>query len=1121
MSTELTINLLASPTVLNQDQHEIIFPGRKELALLAYLAMAPDEAHSREWLLALLWPDLPADDARNNLRVTLYRLRKALGKGSSSSLIESNRHIVRLNGNGTVQVDAVQFLDLLDACRTHVHRERSTCPECRGRLVLAADLYQGTLLQGFFLDDCLAFEEWQSVLREHLQMLAMDVLRDLATGYIQSTDLRSAERYARRQIALDALNEEGYRQLMQIQHLQGERAAAQATYLTCCRILDEELGVEPSAETVDLFDQIRQSHTRSTPAPGLASQSRRILPPALAMESALTPRLLPEVHAPFMGREEELAQIAHRLDRREYRLFSVVGQGGIGKTRFSLEVGRDNGHRFGDGVFFVPLAAVQQGENVAGAIMDALGVAGESGRSTQDRLLATLHPRSLLLILDNVEQILVHESSAEPFLDLLLAILDHAPQVVILVTSRARLNLQSEDILLLKGLSVSDTEDLDGAAQSAAVRLFCDRAHRLQKSFRLDEENAAHVVRICRLAGGMPLAIELATTWVADFSLPQLAEALDRNLDLLRTTQRDVPTQHRSMRGVFEYSWGLLGGADRALLSRLSVFRGGFDLEAAQHVADATPLGLVHLRHKSLLQADGRGRYVMHELLRQFAFEKLTESASDLITIRTKHTDHYLSLVHHQHEVLNGPSPKAGLTVIRDDLDNVRQAWGLASETGATELLERAFPILARFYALTGSYAEAEAAFEQTLAHLTVVDSQATGQMTQTQAGLTLATELTVAVAELAHSQSKERKAIEMATRAIALSQQIGDAASEALASLILALVYLTQGKNDDALSFLDQGIVQAQASGMITLEATLNRHVGNVWRQRGDYDREAVYLEQARTLLERSNDQPQMQTVLHWLGNNAHHRGMYERGKMYIEQGMALNDVVADPSRISKGQDSLGRYETIMGNIAVARRLFEASITVNQRIGDAWQLACSVLDLAIAEWIDGNLKISLAHSRQAQQIAREHNLREMGADSLIILGYTSIDLLDWPAGESYFGDSLVHWHAMSNRVKIVESTVGLAYCLWRQGYHQKALDEVDAILPQLLEQNLYGCCAPLLPHFLAAQILCAHDPKQAAALDQRIDHILHQQADYFTVPHDRARFLTHHPVVRARRRHG
>ncbi len=213
----------------------------------------------------------------------------------------------------------------------------------------------------------------------------------MAVDFILSGDLRGAERYARRQIALDALNEDGYRQLMRIQHLQGEGAAAQATYLACRRVLDAELGVEPSAETVDLFDQIRRSPRHPNPA---VLPQIEIAPPAFSpIETALAARLLPEVHTPFVGREEELAEIAQRLERRAYRLISVVGQGGMGKTRLALQVGRENGHRFGDGVFFVPLAAVQRGENVAGAILDALGVAGESGVSPQDASLG--NPASL------------------------------------------------------------------------------------------------------------------------------------------------------------------------------------------------------------------------------------------------------------------------------------------------------------------------------------------------------------------------------------------------------------------------------------------------------------------------------------------------------------------------------------------------------------------------------------------------------------------------------------------------------------------------------------------------------------------------------------------------------
>lgn len=1108
MSTELTINLLASPKVLNRDQQEIIFPGRKELALLAYLAMAPDEAHSREWLLALLWPDLPADDARNNLRVTLYRLRKALDKGAPSPLIESNRHTVGLIGNGSVQVDVTQFYSLLQACSTHVHRERTACTECRDRLVQSADLYQGELLQGFSLDDCPAFEEWHMVQREHLHMLAMEVLRDLANGFTQSGDLRAAERYARRQLSLDALSEDGYRQLMRIQHLQGERAAAQATYGTCCRVLSEELGVEPSAETDDLFRQIQQSHSRPNAGPSRESQTE-IAPSSLpAMASAFASRLMPEVHTPFVGREEELAQIAQRLGRQEYRLLSVVGQGGIGKTRFALQVARENGHRFAHGVVFVPLAAVHRGENVSGAILDVLGVAAESGGlSPQDRLLAALHPSALLLILDNVEQLLAQEQDADPFLNLLLAILDQAPRVVILVTSRAQLNLQSEDLFLLPGLSVPASADLRQAAHSASVRLFCDRAHRLQKSFRLDEENVVDVVRICRLAGGMPLAIELAATWVSDYTLPQLADALGKNLDLLQTSQRDVPRQHRSMRGVFEHSWGLLGETDRVLLSRLSVFRGGFELAAAQQVADATPLGLVHLRHKSLLQADGQGRYMLHELLRQFALEKLTESASDLAARRARHAEHYLSLVRQQQEVLHGLSPKAGQSALREDLDNVRQAWSVASESCAIHLLEQAFPALDRFHELNGSYAEAEAVFEQTLAQVTAASPQP-------GAASALAVKLTAAVANLAHTQSQDGKAIEMATKAIALAQKIGDAANEALACLVAARVYLTRGENDNALPFLEQGIVQAQAAGLTTLEATLRRHVGNVWRQRGDYDREAVYLDQTRTLLEMSHDQPQIQTVLNWLGNNFYHRGMYERSKEYVEQGLALSDVVGDPSRVSKGKDSLGRYELIMGNAAVARRLFEESIAVNQKIGDPWQLGTTVLNLAKIEWIEGNLKIALAQGQQAQQIAHQHNLRELGADSLIILGYVCSDLLDWPAGESYFRDSLAHWRTIGNRVKIAEATAGLAYCLWQQGHSQEALSHVTAILPQLLTEDLFGCVAPLMPHCLCAQILESVDLQAAKAISQRMAHLLEKQANFFSDAEEGTRFLRNHPTT-------
>lgn len=1112
--------------LVDQGGQAIAVRSRKQLALLVYLASEHQTAHSRDTLLSLLWPDEERPNAQNNLRFTLSHLRSlskkmAVNGSELPAILVADRHTVQIHPEWVMNADVNHFQQLLDSTRQHSHSSRSQCQACQQALAQAVTLYEQEFMAGFGLDDCAAFEEWLFVQREQLYLLVCEAYGDLATYAESHADYLLARDCAQRQIELDPLREPAYRQQMRILARLGERSAALALFERCRSLLNEELGLDPEPETLTLHVQILNSEVPSSTSeesPETAAFASSVHGQSTAL---VVSNNLPQQLTPFIGREEELVQLQRRLADPAYRLLTLVGPGGMGKTRLSIQAANANQHRFAQGVCFVPLAGVQRAEEIPASIIEALNVNFASNEtSPTQQLLTLLAPLQMLLVIDNFEHLMAG-------VDLLLAILQRAPDVTILVTSREQLNCQAEDLFYLDGLSTPTEDDFVHAGQSAAVRLFCDRAHRISKEFKLTAENYRHVAQICQLVAGMPLAIELAVSWTPDFPLPQLADTLRNDLDMLQTTQRDVPPQHRSMRAVFDQSWALLSPAEQGLLSRFSVFRGGFDLDAAQQVADASPLGLVHLRHKSMLRAEGPGRYGIHELLRQFAAEKLARDESELAARGDRHSNYYLGLVQQQEEVLNGRSPKAGLLKIRQDLDNVRLAWVRATEAGAVSMLEKTLPALARFHELNGTYAEAESVFEQTLAQMAAItphpDARSAPTLYQPDPDKTasrVTVQMMAALADLAHSQSKDQKAIDMATQAIVLAQQIGDAASEALACLVAARVYLTRGDNDQAVPLLEQGINQAQAAGKTTLEATLRRHVGNVWRQRGDFDQEAAYLEQARALLATSQDQAQMQTVLNWLGHNFYHRGMYEQSRESIEQALAFNDRVGDPSRISKSQDGLGQYELIMGNTATARRLFEKVIDVNERIRDPWQLGYTVLNLAETARSEGKLSEALTQGQRATEIAQRHALRELEADGLLVLGYVSIDRLAWTDGESYFCNSLAHWQTIGNRVKIVEAGAGLAYCLWQLGQSQEALTQVAEVISQLLSEDLYGCIAPLLPHFLAARVLQTLEPERATALEKRIDQILQREAGYFTDPDDRVRFLGNHPVVRAQRRH-
>ncbi len=337
-------------------------------------------------------------------------------------------------------------------------------------------------------------------------------------------------------------------------------------------------------------------------------------------ERAWRPRPLPAPATPFLGRELELAQIAERLADPSCRLLTLLGPGGIGKTRLALQVAAGHQPVFADGVAYVSLAGVETGEraesDLASALAGALNAPFRDSEDAQAQLTAVLRPLELLLVVDNFEHL---AGEAGLLADLLM----EAPRCKLLVTSRQQLDLVEEWIYELQGLPLPTGAD---GEESSAVVLFERSARRSSHAFALDESSRGAVVQICRLVSGMPLAIELAAGWVRLLSCAEIAVEVARSLDVLAAGQRNLPERHRSMRAVFEYSWRLLSQGEQTVLAALSVFAGGFGRDAAQAVAQAGLPMPMALASKSLVQRMDAGRYMLHELVRQYAQEQLTNS---------------------------------------------------------------------------------------------------------------------------------------------------------------------------------------------------------------------------------------------------------------------------------------------------------------------------------------------------------------------------------------------------------------------------------------------------------------------------------------------------------------
>lgn len=415
---------------------------------------------------------------------------------------------------------------------------------------------------------------------------------------------------------------------------------------------------------------------------------------------------LPLQSTTFIGRSHELAEIAAFLADSACRLLTLCGAGGIGKTRLALQAAAEQLPYFAHGVYFVSLAPVTSPDQIAAAVAAALDLPLMTSEAIQVQIVRFLRDKHILLLMDNFEHLL---DGAVLLTDLLQA----APATKLLVTSRERLNVQEEWTFPLDGLAFPNAASTEPVAGFSAVQLFVQRAKQVQPYFSL-AENARAVAAICRMVEGMPLALELAASWLRAMSCEQIAAQVSTSLDLLMTPHRNVPERHRSLRAVFQHSWKMLSPAEQQIMAQLTVFRGGFDHEAAEQVAGATLPLLAGLVDKSFVRLNAGGRYDLHELLRQFAAETL--SADETAATLQRHFDHFLTLAQQIEAHQFGREQIAWFDRAETELDNFRLAleWSLQNED--IESAMRLATSLGWFLSERTHWREGSAWFERLLA---------------------------------------------------------------------------------------------------------------------------------------------------------------------------------------------------------------------------------------------------------------------------------------------------------------------------------------------------------------------------------------------------------------------
>ena len=1023
---QLAVSVLG-PLEVTWAGQPLIFATAAARGLLAYLALDEHHPHSRELMATLLWPDQPPSAAYTNLRQTVARVRKAFPDTADvSSILVSTPQTLDFN-RAAATIDVVVFDQLLHACAAHDHADLARCLPCIERLQQASALYRGEFLHGLSLQHSQPFGEWLLLKREGLHRQALELLHTLTQHYEAAGDYNQMRQYAARQVALEPWREEAHIQMMRALAYSGQRTAALAHYETSRRILEQELGIEPGAELQALYERIRAGTFAQAP---LASES-----PTHRLPAQLTP---------FIGRERELAEIAARLRQPKVRLLTLVGAGGMGKTRLALEAMRTRltappagprdaddaaaGPEFPDGTFFVSLAPLSATTAIAPAIVAAIGLPVH-GRDPKQVLLHALSDKRMLVILDNFEHLL-------DGVDVVLEILQAAPRVQLIVTSRERLNVRGEHIYVVEGMGYQ-AED---TVTSPAIRLFLESARRVRDDFTVSDEMLPLLRHICDLVQGMPLGIELAAAWVEMLPLTTIAAEIERSADFLAFDWRDAPERQRSMRAVFDWSWQLLSQTEQHALRGLSVFRGGCTLEAAQAVVNASLQVLTSLVHKSLLRwsrgDDQVSRFETHELLRQFAADHL--AADERLALEAQHSDYYLNFVQERERRLVRIEPRKAAAEIRGELDNVRQAWAWAATHVRLEQLDHTVFSLGHFYMLSGLLAEGEQALALAAEHIGGTIAGLASDPPAQRARQRVLSMLLAFQAMWLSLQSAYEAAQPIARQAVDLGQASGGLEGEVMGAFVWGESLGRRGQLLEARPLFERALRQARSAPdghahpevLHGFEWRAEQWLGIVALLLDDYTEARRRVTHALRTCQAGGSLVGEMETLHRLATIAISVGDYAAGARDAERALQLARTLGYRRGEGMAQLRFGQALHALGDYVQVADLLEGALAIFREIGDRMYEASTLAYLGRLADSMGDYAGAREHLEQALAVSRAVQAHEPAFDALLFLSLLSSRLGHHDLALTYAEQALPIAQGMGSRLRQAQVLVARSRAL-------------------------------------------------------------------------------------------
>jgi predicted ATPase len=672
---------------------------------------------------------------------------------------------------------------------------------------------------------------------------------------------------------------------------------------------------------------------------GLERLSRRSSQhPNLSPAQIVSHNNLPVLPTPLIGRQRELAEFQRLLCESECRMLTLVGAGGMGKTRLAIDAAALVQGSFADGVYFVPLAAINSARFLIAVIADAVGFAFQNTTriDPKTQLLNYFQGKNILLVIDNIEHLL-QEAGIEFFSELLAC----APQIKLLVTSREPVNFQDEWVYEVEGLPFPR----EGFTEGTCLELFLQRARRANVGFSATTNDYPFILRICQLVDGNPLGIELAAAWVRTLSCEEITREIERGMDFLSLSTRDLPPRHRSMRAVFDHSWQLLKEEEQRVLLRLSAFRGGFRREAAEHVAEATLPVLSALVTKSLVRRNSSGRYDLHDVIGQFVADHFTERAEEQNATQARHGRYYLTYFSQADGRLRSSTQRETLAELTAEMDNFRVAWDWAVIHCEFGLIQQTLRTFFRLYDTRGWFQEGLETLDRALDALEKAHEHSLlDRSDQVALGHLLATR-----SWLAYRLANYEQARRMLERSLEILRPLHEPRVLVEALTYLGRVMEMTGNYARALELYAEGLEVATAIDDRWFKAVcFMLHTALVGLTHGTLRPEITHerLQSVVADWRLIGDPRLIAFALDFLSRSALRLKRYDEARAALEENIALNRSIGFGWGLGTAYRALGKVAQVQGEHQQAVNMFRKSLDIFTELGGNWFVARALAEM-------------------------------------------------------------------------------------------------------------------------------------------------------------------------------